>query len=409
MLTHLTDLELEKTPSEEEIYKRKYSKKIQKISKKGSNTSIWKNVLLSKVFNLMGISHLEQQQESFCSKIKRKINLFTLFLHLRCAYSILLLFWYGRISTPAVVSISTNLISLSSWYGMAFTENHFPLLVKRIEIIAKPIARYCAKQRHYVNAGIILAFAVPSIFSLSMIITFGLSRIGDYAVFYLMKAKFNQAAELALMFLSGNGYFSFYLTPCIFAVAHGFFCGIICNAIEESSKEKNLSNTDLVERINFFHSVIECCKQLEKCFSIPITVVLLYFAMGIFIALSLVLSVEDVPPPVVLQEVGLVVIICCIYFYGSIYFASAIPKRMQEAKIKYKMMYVAEVIRYVSKNERDERRLKLLKILGEIKMFQLTACNVLNLNRSFIVSSLGCYITYGFLLIQLSAVPEEKT
>lgn len=50
----------------------------------------------------------------------------------------------------------------------------------------------------------------------------------------------------------------------------------------------------------------------------------------------------------------------------------------------------------------SKERLTLLKNLSKIKPFYLTACGALVMNKTLIVSSFGCFLTYGFLLLQLS-------
>lgn len=121
-------------------------------------------------------------------------------------------------------------------------------------------------------------------------------------------------------------------------------------------------------------------------------------------AISLVIEMSKVQMHRYKWEIILTFIICSSYLIGIIFFASGVSKSICNAKVQFQMIYRMEMI---YNNFMDRRKLLMLQMLSNIKVEKLSACNTLCLDRSLIISSLGCFLTYGFLLMQLSAIQIE--
>lgn len=129
------------------------------------------------------------------------------------------------------------------------------------------------------------------------------------------------------------------------------------------------------------------CKLLEKCYSIPISIVLFQLSIGIFMAITLLLGFSVNPASVILQEIVLLLLVCFSLFCLAIITASRIPGVMEKTRLKYKIMYYKELAKCFSNNDCSKENLRLLKALREINVFHLTTCNTLQMNKTLIVSS----------------------
>lgn len=377
---------------------RSYNFKKQSASSQKLSDGDW----LETVLLLTGFP----SKKTSCSEsFNKKLIPFT-FLHFRSIYSIYMLS-LGTISKSSIASMAANVLSLLLWYSMVTTEKQFRLLFKGIKNIRKLDISDHFKQNRITNTFILIVLTVPFIFSGSMLYALSKSESDAYAEFWLVGHKVeNHATKLILIFVSGLVYFSVYLNSSIFVVAYCTFCNVLSRSIQRSLK-RQFTNKALAEELMLFNSVVACCKKLEDCYSYPIALVLLQYSTGIFMALMLFLGFSVNSGSVVLQEVALTLTLCITFFVGSVVYASKIPTAMKDAKQVFKMLYESEITILTSPDKSQERRLQLLKALGDAKAFNLSAGRILRMSKGLIISSLGCFLTYGFLFMQFSTVEVE--
>lgn len=327
------------------------------------------------------------------------------FLHCRAAFSIFLLSRGKEFTKSSVAAITINLCSLFTWYSMNFTEKYFRSLCTVMEKIQKSTTEYQCIENRKTNLQLLIAFLIPLIFSASMVNAYTQERNRIYAEFWLFGNDFHNRPklELILMLLSGVIYYCAFLNSSVLVVTYISFCntiknGIVCN-INSSNTKRNLLGA-----IEYNRLIMMGCKLLENCYSTPISIVLFQLSIGIFMAITLLLGFSVNPASVILQEIILLLLICFTLFCLVIITASRIPGVMEKTRLKYKVMYYKELAKCFSNNNSSKEMLRLLKALSEIKVFHMTACSTLRMNKTLIVSSLGCFLTYGLLMVQLSSL-----
>lgn len=353
------------------------------------------NVILS-----LGLS--DRKKHGIFLIVLSKLKLLVLYLHFHSCHSVYQLSKVP-VTKSSLSSMSSNVIALSLWYIVQLNGTNFLQLYKIIETLEKATYTGTRCRNYCVNACFILVFLIPTVFSSFMVYTIKQNRLPIFVKFWLWGHEFpeQQILENFLLFLSGYIYFSVYLSPSIFTMIYIIFNKIISTGVEKCYYRNFVNDEELVKTLKLLHLIIACCKKIEKCYAFPISLILLQYSAQIFMAISLVVEMSVSGSRWHMFEVILTFIICSSYFIAIIFFASGVPKAMSNAKLQFQMMYRMELI---NNNFSNRRRLLILQVLCDTKIGKLSACNTLFLDRSLIISSLGCFVTYGFLLMQLSAI-----
>lgn len=365
-----------------------------------SNT--WDQCWLWKVLLFTGFSRKNCQRRNM--QLILKLLTF-MFLHCRATFSIFLLSRGNGLTKSSVAAITINLCSLFVWYSMNFNEKNFKSLCAVIEKIQRSTIEKQYIENRKTNIQLLITFLIPFIFSGSMVNAYTHEQSRIYAEFWLLGYDLHNSPKLQLflMFLSGMIYYSFLLNSSILVVTYVSFCNTIKNGIVCNMKFSNTKG-NLLAAIEYNRLVMLCCKMLENCYSTPISIVLFQLSIGIFMAITLLLGFSVNPASVILQEILLLFSVCFILFCIAIITASRIPSVMEKTRLKYKVMYYKELAKCISDNNSSKEMLRLFKALSETKIFYFTACSTLRMNKTLIVSSLGCFLTYGLLMVQLSSL-----
>lgn len=368
----------------------------------GIDTPLWNRCWIWKVLLVTGFYHKKYPSRYTYFAIK---FLPFIFLHFRAGFSIFLLSKSGKFTKSSVAAITMNICSIFAWHCMNCSEKYFRPLFMHITKIQKSNMNYQFAENRRTNMRLLMALFLPFVFSGSMIKAYIYDRNPKYAKFWLFGNNLHETPELELtaIFVSAAIYYSVFLNASVFVVIYVSFCNTLSNAF---SRNLNASNSDqkLCEILNFICLTISCCELLENLYSNSIAIVLLQFSAGVFMALSLLLGFSVNPASVILQEAILVIIVCSALFTSAVIAGSRIPRAVDKIRFKYKDLYHKEKIDEIIYHNTSKERLTLLKTLSKIKPFYLTACGTLAINKTLIVSSFGCFLTYGFLLIQLNLV-----
>ncbi|GFS49441.1 uncharacterized protein TNIN_158161 [Trichonephila inaurata madagascariensis] len=87
-----------------------------------------------------------------------------------------------------------------------------------------------------------------------------------------------------------------------------------------------------------------------------------------------------------------------IYLISSL---SNIPETLEEISTILQNVYRKELLKCNETNHLDTLRLMMLKTLSEIKPISITVWDMFRVNRSLLLSSFGCLLTFGILITQL--------
>lgn len=356
------------------------------------------------IISSLGLS--DRKQNDVFRIVLSKLTPLVLYFHFHSCQSVYQLS-KGPVTKSSFSSMSSNVIALLLWYIVQFNEKHFLQLYKIIETLEKATYTGSRCRNYCINACFILAFLIPTVFSSFMVYVMNQNRLSLFVKFWLWGHEFSeqQILENFLLFLSGYVYFSVYLSPSIFTMIYIIFNKIISTGVEKCCCRNFVNDEELLNTLKLLHLIIACCKKVEKCYAFLISLILLQYSAQIFMAISLVVEMSVSGSRWHMFEVILTFIICSSYFIAIIFFASGVPKAMANAKLQFQMMYRKELI---NNNFSNRRRLLILQVLCDTKIGKLSACNTLFLDRSLIISSLGCFLTYGFLLMQLSAISASS-
>lgn len=358
---------------------------------------------LPKLISSLGVNNRKKKHMPYA--ILFKFTPLVLYLHLHSCYSIYILSVIPA-TKSSIASICSNVIALTLWYIIQINGNHFIELYRIIQMLENATGTGSRCRNIYINACLMVAFQIPALFSSLMVLTLSQIRQTTFVEFWLWGYEFPDQLPLErfLLFLSGYIYFSVYLTPSVLTMMYIIFCKIISVSVERFCSKNLNTDAELVTTLKLLHLIITCCKKVEQCYSLIITLILLQYSAQIFMAISLVIEMSKVRMHRYMWEIILTFIICSSYLIGIIFFASGVSKSISNAKVQFQMMYRMEII---NNNFTDRRKLLILQMLSNTKVEKLSACNTLCLDRSLIISSLGCFLTYGFLLMQLSAIQVE--
>ena len=288
---------------------------------------------------------------------------------------------------------------------MVFTEKYFKPLCDVIEKIMMSTNKCQYKENRKTNVALIITFFLPFIFSGSMVYAYTHEKSQSYANFWLVgnEVHMNEKFQFILIFLHGVIYYSVLLNSSVLVVTYVSFCNTINNGIMCNMRISRI-NRDLLAAMEYSRLIMSSLKMLENCYSIPISIVLFQLSIGIFMAITLLLGFSANPVSVILQEILLLILVCFVLFCLAIITASRISSSIEKTRFKYKVMYYKELAKYFSGNCSSKETLNLLKALSEMKIFHLTAGSTLRMNKTLIVSSVGCFLTYGLLLVQMSSL-----
>ncbi|GFR20338.1 hypothetical protein TNCT_526851 [Trichonephila clavata] len=84
-----------------------------------------------------------------------------------------------------------------------------------------------------------------------------------------------------------------------------------------------------------------------------------------------------------------------IYLISSL---SNIPATLEEMSSVLQNVYRNELLKCNEENHFDTLRLMMLKTLSEIKPIYMTVWDMFRVNRSLLLSSFGCLLTFGILI-----------
>lgn len=273
---------------------------------------LWNQCWIWKVLLLTGFSYKKYPSRYTYFVIK---FLFLIFLHFRAGYSIFLLLKSTEFRKSAIAAISMNICSILAWHCMNPTEKYLRPLCLNVTKIQKSNMKYHFAENRRTNLRLLITLLLPFVFSGSMIKAYIYDRSPEYAKFWLFGNNLHEmpVLEMILMFISATIYFSVFLNTSILVVTYASFCNTVSNAFL-CNLAVSKSNKRLCKILHFICLTISCCELLENVYSNSIAIVLLQFAAGVFMALSLELGFSTNPQSVVHQEVILLILVCSVLF-----------------------------------------------------------------------------------------------
>ncbi|KAG8199643.1 hypothetical protein JTE90_009474 [Oedothorax gibbosus] len=154
-------------------------------------------------------------------------------------------------------------------------------------------------------------------------------------------------------------------------------------------------NSDMLRE---YLSIIKSIRYLKETLSVPLTLVLINNFFALYTTLSHYLQLTTEPNDTARTvEVSVNALICLTNFICLTLMSSRIPEELSEVKT-----IVGELIqKHKLKIKQKDEVLFLLNRIEKSEIIHLTACGLMDFERSFILSALGNVLTYGLLVFNL--------
>ncbi|GFU33985.1 uncharacterized protein TNCV_656461 [Trichonephila clavipes] len=122
-----------------------------------------------------------------------------------------------------------------------------------------------------------------------------------------------------------------------------------------------------------------------------------------FVTLGLAFGVARLPFLPHLVESVLTFVYCSALITCLILALSDVPTAIEEAATVFHDQYTEELLKFNVINTYNVQRLTLLKALSEINPIYITVWDTFRVDKSLLLNSFGCTLTFGILLMQIKA------
>ncbi|GFY55510.1 uncharacterized protein TNIN_264311 [Trichonephila inaurata madagascariensis] len=86
---------------------------------------------------------------------------------------------------------------------------------------------------------------------------------------------------------------------------------------------------------------------------------------------------------------------------------SDVPTSMEDAAVVFQILYREELLKNIVINPQSVQRLMLIKALSKMKPIYITVWDTLRVDKSLLLNSFGCTLTFGILIMQISVVDSR--
>ncbi|KAG8183696.1 hypothetical protein JTE90_014672 [Oedothorax gibbosus] len=215
-----------------------------------------------------------------------------------------------------------------------------------------------------------------------------------------------------LIFLAMNLYFSskFLIAP-VLVTLHGFLSCTLANALrmQKSILVKNSSSPRFTEEIKTYQSIVSCCKHFDIAFRAVLLLLLAIKFTAVYNGLGMALGMAtDIPAAVNMAESVMTLCLCVVCIIGLVACASKVPEEMSMISNLFQEFHQNALLEIEHLDHGSMKKVLLLKMLSETRPVYLSACGMLHLNRSYVLSCFGCALSFCILIMQLNSISQES-
>lgn len=335
--------------------------------------------------------------------ITLKTRCFPLLIHIALITNIVLLI--TSISTGnwdikiALACASTNVFSVASWYSMKSNSNKLHLVLQDITTLTREVDTAFAVI--VVKLTLALFLTTPIAYA---VVCAGYYNNSSFPSFWLygFTVQSMHPYGIVLLFFNVFLYISLQaLFPGLCACAYCFLCYAIYKCLKKCELTLiNVKSTfaDIVWKtfVTQYFSVLSVAEVLNSCFSVPIFLIILMHVLHMFSLLASLLTYtkEQFSVPFICE--ALIILVTSVFSTLSIViFASLVPDQACKLRRRWKRILEETVL------EKDQTDL-VIQLAVDREIIPMTACDVVTLQKRFILPLFGALLTYGFLIMQIN-------
>ncbi|GFT19050.1 uncharacterized protein TNCV_3212751 [Trichonephila clavipes] len=177
---------------------------------------------------------------------------------------------------------------------------------------------------------------------------------------------------------------------CLLLHHYGILLLQFNNALE--SVDLSTGTSRCLEISNTYNRIEEKLRVLIDILSVPLFIILLMSFLNLYTALVFYLQV-DVPsillPEIYISASAGAAIICSLTL-----FCSKIPKYILEIKTTARLL----IYKSVTKDLISEKEIQILRVIEKSDVLYLSACGMVQFQKSLLLSSFGTFFTYALLI-----------
>lgn len=363
------------------------------------------------ILNFFGIS-LQPRQTSYFTLaryVKSMIALPSFFVHISFIYSMSVLTNNTlQITRKHLINeVICFSLSLVIWYDIKFNARKLNIFFQIVKRIPSNLQRHSKKKLCIINMTVYASFTFSTLLSAFLMVAVNFEDgQGLYTSFFFMGHKpFPFWLRQILLFIAMNLYFSskFLLVP-ILVTLHGVISCTLANALrlQNVNLVKNVFSRKFREEIKTYQTIVSCCKQFDNSFGTIVFLLLAIKFTVVYNGLGMALGhTNAIPTAVNIVESAMTLSLCLVCLVCLVAFASGIPEAMLATSNIFQEIHRNALLETDNLDERMFKKMLLLKLLSETRPIRLTACGMLSLTRSFILSCFGCAFSFCILIMQL--------
>ncbi|GFS34162.1 hypothetical protein TNIN_222141 [Trichonephila inaurata madagascariensis] len=150
--------------------------------------------------------------------------------------------------------------------------------------------------------------------------------------------------------------------------------------------------------ISSYSQVIDAIRKVHDVASVPIFICSIIFFMQLWVNLSWILLIpQHEMLPIYNTEIIFTSVLYTLGALSTPIIASEIPLRMQKIKIELEGLY-GNALKHLHV---DPKTLKIIKFALKREHVEITACNVVNFTRGYVLSFFSALFAYGLLFISI--------
>lgn len=296
----------------------------------------------------------------------------------------------------ALACASTNIFSVASWYSMKSNSDKLHLVLLEITAITREIDT--ASAHIFVKSTLALFLTTPIVYAVVCAAYYNNTSFPSFWV-YGSAVQSMHPYGIVLLFFNVFFYISLQaLFPGLCACAYCFLCYSIYKCLKKYELTIKSTFADIVWKafVTQYFNVLSTAEMLNSCFSIPIFHILLMHVLHMFSLLASLLTYTKEQFSIAFICEALIILVTSVpSTLFIIIFASLVSD--QAGKLRRRCKRILEEI--VMENNTTDL---IIQLAVDREIIPMTACNVVTLQKRFILPLFGALLTYGFLVMQIN-------
>ncbi|KAG8182899.1 hypothetical protein JTE90_004263 [Oedothorax gibbosus] len=381
---------------------------------KVADLSIFHTTWIYRVLKCLGFSLFKEIKEEPIKKarfghVSKLLGASSIFLHVAFAYSVVAIVTHDDVISTKHCIVNILCLSLSTllWHYIQIKSEKFSHFFAKIRKLSNSLDVSDKREIIATNVIITVAFIHPVVISMAITSAVGRNVEEKYFSFWLLGYQWTSYKFLRsiLTFVAMILFFSAkFLVPALCSTVYGAICYKLSKAIRFQSLavEENIKSERFFAETKVYHFVIRCCEKFEDSAKGMLFLIFFAYSTAIYTGLEMIMGqAKIIPSPAADIDAILTLLSCGVPSISLMLLGSKIPEAMTAAKLRFQYVHRKALVGDNGHVGICPKQLVLLKALGRIKPLSLTAAKMLKIDKSLILTSFGCALTYCILIRQL--------